>query len=186
MQNNIDWKSIQSQFDRLKMLMPAKMGTTCVKFFKDRFSAQAWTDESASPWAARKPGSKRNKGRAILINSGRLRNSIHILYTTADSSTVGTEVPYAEIHNEGFNGVEQVSGFTRKKFKKSTVFSTEVFNIKSRKGRKSTIKSVSGETEVKPFSRQMNMPQRRFIGESKLLVHKLEQMITIELKKIFK
>ena len=183
MDNNINWSGIQSEFKRELMILPQMMGTVCVNFFKERFRAQAWTDQAASPWAARKPGSKRNKGRAILISSGRLRNSIAIINTTANSVTVGTSVPYAEIHNEGFDGAEQVSGFTRKKFKKSKVFSIAL--NKSGKHRSSTVTNISGESEVKPFTREMHMPQRRFIGDSQLLRHKLEQLITKTINKIF-
>jgi len=185
MENNIDWQKIQREFKQELMTLPAQMGTVAVNFFKDRFRAQAWTDEAASPWKARKPGSKRNKGRGILISSGRLRNSIRIVSTTANSVTVGTDVPYAEVHNEGFTGTQSVKGFKRKKFHKSTVYSTQVFNIKSRKGRKSTVKNEVGESYVKPFTRKMDMPRRRFIGESKLLTHKLEQLITKVINKIF-
>ena len=185
METNINWQRIQSDFHRELMVLPQKMGTVCVNFFKQRFLAQAWTDQSAVPWTQRKPN-KRNNGRAILIKSGRLRNSIHIINSTAGSVTVGTDVPYAEIHNEGFNGVEQVSGFTRKRFQKSMVQSTEVFNIKSRQGRRSTVKNEIGESNVRSFSRHMIMPKRQFIGNSQLLRHKLEQLIEKELKQIFK
>jgi phage gpG-like protein len=182
--SNISWKEFEMKFQGMLLTLPVQMGTVAVNFFKERFRAQAWTDQSASPWKARKY-KKKDSGRAILVKSGRLRNSIHIISSISGSVTVGTEVPYAEIHNEGFEGTESVNGFKRKRFKKSTVFSTEVFNIKSRQGRKSTVKNFSGESYVKPFTRQMNMPQRRFIGNSALLNHKFEQLIIKEIKKAF-
>lgn len=185
MVNNINWQQIQTDFKRLLLTIPPQMGTIAVNFFKTRFLAQAWTDQAAVPWPARKPGSKNNKGRGILMKSGRLRNSIHIISCNSGSVTVGTDVPYAEVHNEGFQGSVNVKAHKRSRFGKTTVFSTEVFNIKSRKGRRSTIKTNIGSSEVKAHSRFMNMPQRKFIGNSHLLRRRLELFIEKEIQKIF-
>jgi len=53
-----------------------------------------------SPWKRRKKGAKRDKGRALLVDTGNLRRSINSR-TTADSVEFYTDVPYAAIHNEG-------------------------------------------------------------------------------------
>jgi phage gpG-like protein len=185
MVNNINWQQIQTDFKRLLLTIPPQMGTIAVNFFKTRFLAQAWTDEAASPWPARKPN-KKNNGRGILIKSGRLRNSPRIMNVTSGSVTVGTDVPYAEVHNEGFQGSVNVKKHTRNRFTKSAVYSTEIFNVRTHNGRRSTIKSISGSSEVKAHTRYMNMPQRKFIGDSKLLRHKLEQLIEKKLQEIFK
>ncbi len=50
--------------------------------------------------ASRKRKDKKRPGRAILMNRGRLRNSIRGTIQ-GDTIVFGTDVPYAKIHNEG-------------------------------------------------------------------------------------
>lgn len=64
--------------------------------FDRNFERQAFFSEA---WARRK-SPIRNEGRAILTDTGRLRRSIQSR-TTEDSITFYTDLPYAEIHNDG-------------------------------------------------------------------------------------
>ena len=54
--------------------MPKQIRDMGLQFFISRFRKQGWHDKSFEPWAKRKSNDKR-KGRAILIDKGRLRKS---------------------------------------------------------------------------------------------------------------
>lgn len=64
--------------------------------FDQNFERQAFFSE---PWQRRK-SPIRDKGRAILTDTGQLRRSIKSK-TTENSVIFYTDLPYAEIHNEG-------------------------------------------------------------------------------------
>lgn len=98
------------------------MGVEARNHFVKSFKDQGFTDTSLEPWEARKDeeaftGSldfrKSRSGflnteegnRAILVKSGDLKRSIKVLSKTQDSVTLGSDLPYAQIHNEGGNGL---------------------------------------------------------------------------------
>ena len=174
----------QNQINKIEMAinkaikgLPRLIGTEAVNFYKQRFREQAWSDNTTEPWAKRKDNAKRNKGRAILVDKGRLRNSIRITQITENSVTIGNSVPYAKAHNEGFKGLVNVKAHKRNRYKKVDVYSIEVFSIKSKQGRKSRITQVAGSGEVKAHTRFMNLPKRQFMGKSAVLEQRLKRVI---------
>jgi len=50
---------------------------------------------------------KEDSGHQQLVNTGRMRQSIKILRRTSDSRFVGSDVPYAEYHNQGAKHLPQ-------------------------------------------------------------------------------
>ncbi len=140
--------------------LPARVATCAVNFSKQRFVEQNWHDTTPEPWkprsGKRRGGEKRQNG-AILVDSGRLKRSIRVISADANRVIIGTDVPYAEIHNEGLDGQVNVRQHTRR----------------SRKGRLYTVRA---------HTRRVHMPQRRFLGESHELANQLENLITTELK----
>lgn len=89
--------------------------------FVNSFRNQGFTDESLKKWQPRKGEiiggiaklrSSEKGSRAILIKSGDLRRSIKVFSRTKDSVTLGSDLPYAKIHNEGGLG----RAFGRHKF----------------------------------------------------------------------
>ena len=132
------------------------------RFFKQRFIRKNWLDQSPEPWEPR----KRKAPGSLMIGkgSGRLKKSIRRINVTRNSVTIGTDVPYAQIHNEGgtINKIVTVKAHSRK-----------------RKGRSENVKS---------HRRKMNitMPKRQFIGESKMLLHRIERMVEVELFRILR
>jgi phage gpG-like protein len=67
------------------------------KFHNENFRAQAWT-ETGRPWPPRKD--KTDKGRAILVKTGRLRRSATTVRTRGN--VVDFIMPiYGKTHNEG-------------------------------------------------------------------------------------
>ena len=177
--HNINFNHIQQQFNRLMQDLPAKLGTIMVNFSKSRFREQNWVDGITSPWAKRKNNAKRNRGRAILIDTGRLRRSIRIISITPYRVTIGTDVPYAEAHNEGVDKMVTVNAFTRNKTTKQKLFS-----IKTKKGRMAKV--TIGSSSVKTHQRHMKLPRRRFLGTSENLTAQLTRHVAAEINKIFK
>jgi len=83
---------------RLKRSMPKAIGVIMRNHYKKSFKQQGFTDASHSPWPKRDPD--RSPGRAILIDSGELRDSIDIKKATFRQIRVGSYgVPYAKYHN---------------------------------------------------------------------------------------
>lgn len=169
------------------MAIPRRAATMAVNFSTDRFRAQNWADFTREPWKARSVNTWRKKaerpGRAILVKSGRLRRSIRVISISADRIIIGTDVPYAEVHNDGFSGkVKQtVKKHTRKRYGRVSSTNLETRKTTSRRGR-------IGESEVKEHERTIdqNIPRRRFIGSSAVLNRQLERMITVEIVRAFK
>ena len=151
-------KEIEQALSQCLTTLPNQIGTEAVNFAKQRFVSQNWHDTTAEPWQPRKRnrrgGKKRQKG-AILVDSGRLKRSIRIVSTTTATVTIGTDVAYAQIHNDGCNALQTVRAHTRK---------------------------AKGRTQkVGGFIRHMKMPRRRFLGDSAELTRLLTEFITNEL-----
>ena len=140
--------------------MPARVATCAVNFSKQRFVQQNWHDTTPEPWKPRsrkRRGGERRQSGAILVDSGRLKRSIRVISADSNRVIIGTDVPYAEMHNEGLDGEVTVRQHTRR----------------SRKGRLYTVKA---------HKRRVHMPQRRFLGESQALATQLEELMIKELK----
>ena len=149
----------------LKGRMPGIVGVEAVNHFKATFRDGGFTDTGFVKWPDRKAG-KDNEGRAILVKTGRLRRAIRILYQSNNRVMVGVspdEVPYAAAHNNGFKGTVNVKAYMRR----------------NRRGDTRGSKGVAG---VRAHTMRMNLPQRQFIGESKVLNAKIESKINRELK----
>lgn len=76
---------------------------------------------------------------------------------------IGTDVPYAQVHNEGGNGTitQNVRSHSRREHSRKACY---------RNGRKVSACRVKQHT-VRPYSRQVqvNIPKRQFMGPSKAL-----------------
>lgn len=161
--------------------LPQQLGTLAVNFAKQRFVDQAWQNTSSEPWQPRRNnrrgGTARQKG-AVLVDSGRLKRSIRIISVSPTAVIIGTDVPYAQIHNDGFEGdvnvkayTQQVKGHKRKQ------------KVKSKKGKKTKIVNVRPHSRhVKAHTRSVNMPRRRFLGESAELERQITEFILGEIQ----
>lgn len=158
------------------------MGNMAVNFFIDSFNRQGWLGNTLEPWVKRK--SNKRPGRAILVDSGRLRRSIRIVSTGVGQVEIGTDVPYARAHNEGFRGVVTVKAHTRNRYSSAKVGTGKL--TKSGKERMKTVQTVSGTIHVQQFTRKMNLPKRQFMGYSPILENKIKRQLTAELLKTFR
>lgn len=79
-----------------------EMGVEAKKFFTTSFRNQGFTDVVLERWQQRKRQDRGNKSvRAILVKTGNLRKSIRVINKNYKSVTLGSDLPYAEVHNEG-------------------------------------------------------------------------------------
>ncbi|WP_367867883.1 phage virion morphogenesis protein [Pedobacter sp. WC2423] len=167
--------------------VPTRAATVAVNFSKERFRRQNWSDGGEKAWEKRKQpkrGAKQANKRAILVKSGRLMRSIRKISSNADRAIIGTDVPYAQIHNDGGNvkATAQVGAYQKKAYKRRAHTRT----------RKDSTQSIAAHTvsshTVKAHRRKMNftMPQRQFIGVSRTLTGNIEDMITKDITKAIK
>ncbi|MCR4561253.1 MAG: phage virion morphogenesis protein [Bacteroidales bacterium] len=152
-------KQIERTLAEMLYDMPEQIGMLAVNFSKQRFVEQNWLYTSPQPWKERKRkrrGGKARQNGAVLVDSGRLKRSIRIISTTPLSVTIGTDVPYAQIHNDGFSGVQSVKAHTRK------------------------------GKNVRAHRRKMKMPKRKFIGNSAALMLEIEKFIMEQINGVLK
>ncbi|URC13959.1 phage virion morphogenesis protein [Flavobacterium sp. B183] len=159
----VEFMTKLKRLSKLYKKFPELAAIEAVNFTKERFVRKNWVDRSVEPWEPRKrtKNKKGNRG-ALMVRSGRLKRSIRKLKVSRNSVTIGTDVPYAESHNDGLeiNKVVNIKRHSRK-----------------RKGRTSTVKSHSRKMNLK-------LPERRFMGESALLLRRIERLMEREMKNI--
>ncbi len=145
--------------------LPARAATEAVNFSKERFRAQNWVDNRTDTWKRRKTvrgETTRRAGRALLVDTGRLRRSIRKIRVTNVSATIGTDAPYAQAHNDGFRGK---------------------VNQRVRAHSRTTAKGKTSKVKAHSRSIKLNIPRRRFIGASAQLEKNLARMMTLEIKR---
>lgn len=176
MQETIEFIRLIDRVTESVKALPQRIATVAVNFSKERFRAQNWVDYTTEPWRKRKTRDKQN-GRAILVKSGRLRRSTRKILVTDDCVIVGSDVPDAPAHNNGFRGTVTVKQHQRHQYKASK----EKYKTKSGKNRTRTIRVTSGSFTVKSHTRRVNLPRRRFIGPSAVLNNQIQRLITAEI-----
>lgn len=166
--------------------LPTEIATVAVNFSKDRFRDQAWLDTSKEKWAKLKaPRSRKGrKSQTILVDTGRLKRSIRKVKVTQNQIIIGTDVPYAEVHNEGGEIKKTV-----------TVKSHQVKSHRRRahtRSRDGTTEKIKAQTVksfvVKSHARKMNtkIPARRFMGNSDKLSRRIVTLATVRFKTALK
>lgn len=188
MDNGFDLNGKAAHFERVLMYAPGMLGNDALNFFLDRFKNQNWLGNSSEAWKRRKDPTKwgpvkNGKGRSLLVMRARLKRSLRILRAGNMEVVIGTDVPYAKAHNEGFRGIlsQQVHAYQRRK--KVNVL-TKTGKTRMSKGR--PVKRFgSGTVTVKAHTRKvkMNIPKRQFMGDSPYLTKQLSRRLEAELMK---
>ena len=181
MPNTFNLNQVETHFKEVLQYVPGMLGNDAVNFFLDRFKQQGWLGNSLDPWVKRRNNKGRNSGRAILVDTGRLRRSIRIVSVSTGIVTIGTDVPYARAHNEGFRGIVNVRAHTRNRFTKEKLGSGKF--TKKGKERMKTVQRISGSSNVIAHTRKVNIPRRQFMGESPYLTKLLQRRLQAELMK---
>ena len=148
------------KLEKVRHRLPQRAAVVAVNFSKERFVRKNWVDTSPQAWPKRK---RKDRG-SLMIRTGRLKRSIRKLMVTKDYILIGTDVPYAQVHNEG--------GSIKK-------------NVPVRRHERKTSR---GRAKVKAHSRNVNlkMPQRQFIGNSAILRRRIERLIERDIKRVLK
>jgi phage gpG-like protein len=161
--------------------LPRMVGKTAVDHFKDNFYKGGFVDNGLSKW--KEPLRYKANGKYADAKYGTLlsaRNELFnsITYTAGNGTvTISSDKEYAEIHNEGgqINSVIPITDKMRK-FAWAKHYET--------KQKDSKWKGLA-LTKKKSINHSVDMPQRRFIGESAELNQKIQTLIEKELEKIF-
>lgn len=150
------FRAFQGRINSAIAELPPIVGNLVVNNALDNFKNQAFNGQA---WKARQNKSKRGNGRQnILVQSGALRRSIRIIRSTATSVTVGSDLPYADVHNEG--------GEIKRKARSET-FVRNRYSKGKRKG-----KFAKGTTSGRGYSFRAysyRMSKRQFLGRSPAL-----------------
>jgi len=173
--NTEEYMRIFERIDKAVAALPARIAVVAVNFSKERFVKKNWIDTHAVAWKK----TKKRKG-STLVASGRLKRSIRKISITPSRVTIGTDVPYGRIHNEGgeISGTEIVRPHTRRQHRRRS------YTRKGRRIKATTIK----QHRVKSFSRKYNRKfiRRQFIGQSQELNRRIDRLIKSELDKAIK
>jgi phage gpG-like protein len=154
-------------------------GKEAVRHFRDNFRKGGFLDKNLERWKPRKKNrddANRKKGRrALLVQSGDLRRSIRIINTGQRFVVIGTDVKYANIHNEG--GTIRHPGGTpyiviHKDQKKRVAF---ISFDEAEELRSEGIKTNTTNPHDIP------MPKRKFIGRSYVLEYRIKRWLTSQL-----
>lgn len=134
----------------------ARCGATAVNFSKERFIRKNWVDRSPEAWKK----TDKKKG-STLVSTGQLKRSIRIKSISGNKIIIATDIPYAQIHNEGGTI--------------TSIANVKAHNRVSMKGKKSNVKA---------HKRKMNttIPKRQFIGPSAILERRIERTINATFK----
>jgi phage gpG-like protein len=183
-QNSFDISNLENNIRSAVLRLPALAGNEVVNFALDNFKQQGFLGNSFQRWPQRKVVGKKNKGKAILIQTGRLKRSIRIIRMDANTVVIGSDVPYAKVHNDGFRGTVNVKSYSRNQYKNSKV-ATDSFT-KTGKLRMKTVQSISGTVTVREHTMKMNIPKRTFLADSPYLQQRVSRIIAAELMKAAK
>ena len=159
--------------------LPNEIGAVAVNFSKERFVSQSWIDKTKRNWKPRKKDRRsqhgnKTKNQTLLVQTGRLKKSIRVISADESRVVVGSNVPYAKIHNEGgtINATVAVRAHSVKQ------------HSRIRKGRKETVR----EHDKREHTRNMNtkIPSRRFLGTSYTLSKRIMNLITARFMRALK
>ncbi|QTE36015.1 phage virion morphogenesis protein [Mucilaginibacter gossypii] len=167
---------IEMELNRVIEVLPTIVGNEAVNYSLEAFKNQAW---EGAPWQKRKD--KKDAARNLLVKSSRLRRSIRIIRTTADSVTIGSDVPYAAVHNNGgqINRAARSETFVRNRYThgpKSKYFGGQgTFKKGTTKGKGLSFKAHS-----------FNMPKRQFLGNTVAFERAMRKVVRDEFDKAIK
>lgn len=164
------WFKELDQAKKLISNLPRLIGNEMLNFSKDRFKDQAWHDNQREAWPKRKDSSSR----ALLIKTGRLRRSIRIVSASKSAVVIGTDVPYAQIHNEGGTVQPTVTEKMRK------------FAWSMTKKDPKNADMWKGLALTKKTSLKIYIPKRQYLGASAKFHRDLNEFLKNEIKKALK
>lgn len=167
-------KRFQKEMPALMREVRKDIAVTGKNFYGQTFRKQGFTDRVFIPWRRRKDGQSQSRkfgqsnqtisGRAILVKSGELSNSIESrIYRHA--IRFSSDLPYAQIHNDG-GTINHPGGTPYIVTGSNAVFITK---------RKATELRAEGQTIKVTKPHPIKIPRRRFLGPSSFLMEMYER-----------
>lgn len=166
-----------TNLEKVKRNLKKTTGAQMVNFALTNIKNQNW---HGKPFAPR----NKNKGRqrAILVQSGDGRRSIEYR-ASADGRVWLIAAEYMIAHNEGVNKTVSVRTHQRATYDKVKV-GTGTFSLKTRRERTRTARVARiARGTVKAHTRRMNLPERRFFGQSNVLKSNISKAISQQILK---
>jgi phage gpG-like protein len=177
--NNKGLTPHQLLIEATKMIrhLPTKLANTAFNHFARNFQTESW---EGSKWPARSPWAVRNEDRAILRDSGTL---FRALSKEVSGSRIRIYIAppadeYANIHNEGGTITIKPSVGSIKHFWK--MYYAAPSGVEKSRWKAMALAMQSGKTF------KVKMQKRKFMGESRQLMDKLQKKIESELQRINK
>ncbi len=174
---------------------PRLVGQVALSTFDENFDNGGFTDKVFIRWKPRKHDADnrgrrlgdggKQAGRALLIQSGRLRRSVRVASISSRAVRLvagNQDVPYAGIHNDGgkITGTVSVAAHSRRLFEHD-----EVSGARAKKAK--FVKIHTGTSQVKAHSRTLNttIPRRRFMGASAKLLDRVGRLFFREINQLW-
>lgn len=178
---------IREATDRL----PRKVGVTAVNHFRQNFRDAGFRDSGLKPWQKTKRQQGKGTDAAYTPLTSR-RN--HLMRSTSFTTTPGTvtienTVPYASIHNEG-GDINTHPRVTERLRRYAWHMAYAIAGIR---GKGTLPKELPREaakwramalTKKQRLNVRAHIPKRQFIGESKELADKINNIINLSLQRI--
>lgn len=159
--DKFNFKVVIANLQRAKAEVPKLVANDTKNFFVGQFNKESWDGEQWEEVERRKAGANVPESRKtahILVKSGRLRRALINSLKEANWDQIVfkiTDVPYAKVHNNGFNGTVNVKAHVRADSK------GDIYKKKKR--------VAIGVSFAQAHTRQMNIPKRQFMGDAKEL-----------------
>lgn len=152
------------KLSRVHQTFVPKAAIIAVNFSKERFVQKNWVDRSRERWPERE---RKDRG-TLMVKTGRLKRSIRKIRIGSTFFIIGTDVPYAQAHNDGITIEKTVTVRQHQR----TV----------RTGRSAR------RVEVSMHTRKMSrtFKQRQFIGESAVLMRRIERTLENDIREALK
>lgn len=172
---NTYFQEFQHKVLQIQANIGQDIGVAVVNNTLENFEKQAYSN---NPWKKRKD--KKDKTRALLVKSGRLRRSVRVIASSPISVTIGSDVPYARIHNEGgiINRAARSENFVRNRHKRGKLGKMfggmGAFRKGTTPGRGLTFKAYS-----------FSIPKRQFLGVNVALYKEIKGIIKTEFETQF-
>lgn len=172
--NRVSLDNLRTRAQAAISRLPPLLGAEAIRHTKENFRQGGFIDSSVQPWAKRKHDPDPGRGTLIGKGTGHLFRDIRILNRDGNSVTVGTTLPYARIHNDG-GTINHPGGtaFFKKKGKTIFVKNSTAANL-----------ATAGHKLPRTKSHPIPIPQRKFLGVSKVLTASLHKIVAIELRKV--
>ena len=155
-------RSSRQVFQAIKEEMRVELTSEFHENFRRKaFFDRPWKPRKESGWKSSRRKSQRG---SLLLVTGKLRRSLKS-QVTSSGVAFSSAMPYASMHNEGFDGQITVPQHMRKE-------TTSLRLIKGKRGLKRQRVKVRAH-RVRSFKRRLHVPERRFVGNHP----KVEQLI---------